>query len=72
MMRLEQSYSDILLMPTCERRFHLGLLSKKHEQTQEELEKRKEQSQIKNGKGNRTTRVSGEALKQKIKSGEVK
>lgn len=37
------------------------------------MEKMKEQSQSKgNGKGKRSSRVSGEALKSKIKSGEVK
>lgn len=65
------SYADVLSMPTCERRFFLGLLTKDKQTQQEHMEKMKEEAQVKNGKGQRTTRVSGEALKNKMKSGEI-
>lgn len=58
-------------MPTYERRFFLGLLTKERRDREEQIEKMKEQAQNKSGKGSRTTRVSGEALKNKIKSGEI-
>lgn len=58
-------------MPTYERRFFLGLLTKDRKEHEERVEKMKEQQQSKNGKGKRTTRVSGEALKNKLKTGEI-
>ena len=56
-------------MPTAERRFHLGLLLKTKQQEQEEMEK--SQSNVKNAKGERKTKISGNALKSKLKSGEI-
>jgi len=66
------TYSDVLALPTYERRYFLGLLTKDAKQREEQVEKLKEQSKTKTGKGQRQTRVSGDALKSKIKSGEVK
>jgi len=66
------SYSDIMLMPTYERRFFLGLLSKDAREREEQAEEMKQQAVSKNSKGSRTTKVSGEALKNKIKAGEIK
>ena len=66
------TYSDVLALPTYERRYFLGLLTKDVREREEQAEKMKEQAQTKGGKGKRSTRVSGEALKNKIKSGEVK
>jgi len=71
MQHLKISYSDILTMPTYERRFFLGLLTKDKRDREEHMEKMKEQAQSKTGKGSRTTRVSGDALKNKINSGEI-
>lgn len=71
MQHLKQSYSDILTMPTYQRRFFLGLLTKDRAETQEHIEKMKEKSQTKTGKGTRQTRVSGSALKSKIQLGEI-
>ena len=59
-------------MATCERRFHLGLLTRDVQKREEEMEKMKEQTQTKGGKGTRKSRVSGAALKSKLQSGEVK
>jgi len=57
------------MMPTAERRFHLGLLLKrKHD----EIEKQEEgKGGATTGKGQRKTRVSGNTLKNKIKSGGI-
>ncbi len=38
---------------------------------EEKMEEMKEQSQSNGGKGNRTTTVTGEALKNKLKSGKL-
>jgi len=61
-----------MLMPTYERRFFLGLLSKDAREREEQAEEMKQQAVSKNSKGSRTTKVSGEALKNKIKAGEIK
>jgi hypothetical protein len=66
------TYSDVLALPTYERRYFLGLLTKDAKQREEQVEKMKEQGKTNTGKGKRQTRVSGDALKSKIKSGEVK
>ena len=58
-------------MPTYERRFFLGLLTKENGRKQEELEAMQEKQQTKGGKGSRQTRVSGEALKSKMKTGQI-
>lgn len=65
------SYSDVLAMPTYERRFFLGQKTRELVKKEEQMEKNREQQQSKNSKGSRTTRVSGDALKNKIKSGEL-
>lgn len=66
---MKVSYSDVLMMPTAERRFYLGLLLKnKHE----EEEKREEgKGDVTTSKGTRKTKVGGKALKNKLKSGEI-
>lgn len=63
------SYSDIMSMPTYERRFFLGLLTRDVKNRQERYEEQKTQTQT--SKGTRKTRVSGEALKTKIKKGNL-
>jgi hypothetical protein len=60
-------YQDILTLPVAERRFHLGLLLKRKERS-EELQ---ETSTKNKGKGTRTTKISGAQLKSKLKSGEI-
>jgi hypothetical protein len=65
------SYSDVLAMPTYERRFFLGQKTREYEKQEEQMEKSKEQQKSRTSKGSRTTRVSGDALKNKIKSGDL-
>lgn len=68
MARLNQSYSDILKMPTGERRFHLGLLLKQKQEEDARVEQGRSQN---TGKGTKTTRIGGDALKNKLKSGDL-
>ena len=69
MIHLKMGYEDVLNMPTNERRFHIGMLVK---QKSEEQERMKEAyGKTGSGKGTRKTRISGEALKTRIKSGDV-
>lgn len=65
------SYNDVLSMPTYERRFFLGLLNKEARDREERAEELRNKTQTKNSKGSRTTRVTGDALKNKIKSGDI-
>ena len=58
-------------MPTYQRRFFLGLLTKDIQQREEKLEAQKEQSSTNGSKGSRTTRVTGDALKTKMRNGTV-
>lgn len=65
------SYADVLVMPTYERRYFLGLLTKDHAKKQEQYEEAKEKSKTSGTKGSRQTRVSGEALKTRMKNGDL-
>lgn len=58
-------------MPTYERRFFLGQKTREITRHEEQMEKAREQQKSNNSKGSRTTKVSGEALKNKIKSGDL-
>lgn len=58
-------------MPTQERRFYLGLLTKDKQKAVDQAEETREKSSTKGSKGSRTTKVSGNALKNKLKSGEI-
>ena len=58
-------------MPTYERRFFLSLLTKDIQEREQRMEEMKNKNQQKNAKGSRTSKVSGEALKSKIKNGEI-
>lgn len=60
-------------MPTYERRFFLNMLTKEAREKQEEADKLKEEAQnrAKGSKGQRSTRISGESLKNKMKTGEI-
>ena len=63
------SYSDVMSMSVYERRNYLTLLLNENTKKTEMIE---EQNQnLKSGNGSKTTRVSGEALKAKLKSGEI-
>ena len=59
---------DILNMPTNERRFYLGMLVKNKTEEREHAEQIRKNS---SSKGKRTTTISGEALKNRFKSGEI-
>jgi len=59
-------------MPTCERRFHLGLLVKEKQEEASRMEELQKKSSKKTGKGAKQTTISGEALKNKMKSGTIK
>ncbi len=65
------SYNDVMMMPTYQRRYFLGLLSREHVKRQEKIEEMKEKANTKTGKGSKTTRISGEALKNKLKTGQI-
>ena len=65
------SYTDVLNMPVYERRFFLGLLTRDTIKTQEKIEEMNEKSTTKGSKGNRTTKVSGEGLKNRMKNGDI-
>lgn len=56
-------------MPVYERRFFLGLLTKEFEKREEETNE--SSNTISSSKGSRKTRISGDALKSKIKNGEI-
>jgi hypothetical protein len=58
------TYTDVLKLPVYERRFYLSLLMR-------QAKKREEQQEQNKNKGGKTTRISGEALKTKLKSGEI-
>lgn len=66
------TYQDVLSMPTYERRFFLTLLinenKKKNEMMEEKMSEMKNKS---SGKNTRTTKISGDALKAKLLSGEI-
>lgn len=66
------TYSDVLAMPTYERRFFLSLLTKEAKEREEEAERMRDEIRNRNnGKGGRNTRISGDALKTKMKNGEI-
>jgi hypothetical protein len=58
------TYSDVLMMSTAERRFHLGMILKVRENIQENIDNNK-------NVGNNKKIISGEALKNQIKNGHI-
>ncbi len=66
MSHLKISYSDLMLMPTYERRFYIQLYKEELDKETERLENAKSNSNV---KGSRT--VSGEALKAKMRNNEI-
>ena len=63
------SYSDVLSMPVYERRFYLTSFIQENEKQREKMEN--QQINSNNSKGTRTTKISGNQLKSKLKSGEI-
>ena len=58
-------------LPVNERRFFLGMLTKEAGEREEKMEEMKNKQKTSGSKGSRSTTVSGNALKSKIKSGEI-
>jgi hypothetical protein len=58
-------------MPTHERRFFLGEKLKEIGRKEEAIENMQAQNKSNTGKGSRTSKVSGEALKTRIKNGDL-
>jgi len=65
------TYNDVLNMSVYERRQYLNLLLNENQKKSEVIEEEKEKYANKNAKGSRTTKVSGDQLKAKLKSGEI-
>jgi len=65
------TYSDVLAMPTYERRYFIGMLTKTLEKKEEAIEEAKEQATVSGGKGSRTSKVSGQQLKTRMNNGDI-
>ena len=65
------TYQDALAMPTYERRFFLTTLINENTKKNEMMEEQMEQAKTSGSKGSRSTRISGDTLKAKMKSGEI-
>lgn len=66
------TYSDVMAMPTYERRFFLGLLTKDAREREEKMEEmRKSYQNNNNSKGSRNTRISGDQLKTRMQNGDI-
>jgi len=66
------TYSDVLMMPTYERRFFLSLLNKDAVEREEKYREMQESGgQTSGGRGSRSKKVSGKALKSQMKSGVI-
>lgn len=70
MQQLKTGYMDVMSMPVYERRFFINILLKQKQQQQEYVENNSNVSNP-NAKGNRKSKISGDALKSKMKSGEI-
>lgn len=70
MQQLKNSYLDVMAMPVYERRFFINILLKQNEKKQEYFEEG-QANKNSNAKGNRKTKISGDALKSKMSSGEI-
>lgn len=66
MQHLELGYNDVMMMPTAERRYHLGKLLKAYHKQQDQ-----QQNQSKSNGKSRTTTISGDQLKNKLRSGQI-
>jgi hypothetical protein len=65
------TYLDVMAMPTYERRYYLGMLTKDFERKQEQIEEQKDQQTTSGGKGSRTSKVSGQQLKTRMNNGDI-
>ena len=60
---------DTMSMPVYERRFFINMLLKQHEKQKEMYDNQTANNS--NAKGSRQSKISGDALKSKMKSGEI-
>jgi hypothetical protein len=65
------TYSDVMSMPTYERRFFIGQKTRDMTKQEEQMQKLREQQDSRNAKGSRTKKISGDALKTRMKNGDV-
>ena len=65
------TYSDVMNMSVYERRQYLSHLINENNKKNEALEEQKEAINNKGARGSRTSRVTGDQLKAKMKSGEI-
>lgn len=70
MQQLKSPYNDVMSMPVYERRFFINLLLKQHEK-QKEIIDNSQTTTNSSAKGNRQSKVSGDALKNKMRTGEI-
>ncbi len=64
------TYTDVLALPVYERRFFLSLKARDVNNQKEHYEEQT-QSAKSNSKGNRTSTVTGDALKSRMKNGDI-
>jgi len=69
MRHLKLPYSDVLNIPTYERRYFLTSFINENQKRQEQMEE--QNSTTSNGNGKRTTKVSGQQLKTKLQNGDI-
>lgn len=62
-------YSDVMVMPTYERRFYIDMFKREMEMKREQIEEAKNGAS--GGRGQRTTRISGMNLKNKMKNNQI-
>jgi hypothetical protein len=65
------TYSDVLNMSVYERRQYLSHLLNENNRKAEAIEEQKEAINNNGARGSRTTRVTGDQLKSRLKSGEI-
>lgn len=58
-------------MPVYERRYFLSMLTKESREREERQQEMMQKSNNGNARGKRTTRISGDALKARMKSGDI-
>jgi hypothetical protein len=61
------TYQDVLSTPTYERKFYLDTLVKENEKRRENVKDKTYST----GKGSRTKTITGDSLKNKLRSGEI-
>ena len=67
---MKTSYTDVMSMAVYERRFFISMLLKQHEKQQEFVDNQTTTTNP-NAKGSRTSKISGDNLKSKMKAGEI-